>query len=103
MMISIFSIKNFCILLIIINRISADQCVKKNSCECYFESGYGYDLHQLDKTENFEANGSSSGAEYIFHPCTDSTILPPKNASLNECNTGFAVIELYNNDRLKLF
>lgn len=92
-MITIFSIKNLWILLIV-NQIVADQCVQKDSCECNFENGFGYNLHKLENN-NFQANSKSPGLEFIFRPCSDSTVLPPYKNLENNCtgsNGKFAVI-----------
>lgn len=92
-MTSIFSI-NFFWILFIVNQIVAEECVQKGVCECNYADGFGYDLRALDNKTNFEANSTSnSGIEFIFRPCTDSTILPdyhPLNE--NNCNSGFAVM-----------
>lgn len=93
-MISFFAIKYFGILLIV-NQILADQCVQKNSCECNYDDGFGYDLHGLETPNktNFEANSTSNtNITYIFRPCSDSTVLPDHRPILqNDCNAGFAV------------
>lgn len=97
-MISIFSIIFFWILFIV-NRVAADQCIRKSSCECNYEDGFGYDLSALGKpgSPNFEANSTSSvGMQYIFRPCNDNTVLPPyQPITTNNCNSGFAVNEQF--------
>lgn len=95
-MISFFAIKLFWILLIV-NQIVADQCVQKGPCECNYEDGYGYDLRGLDTPSRsyFETNSTSSpNITYLFHPCTDSTLLPDIQPAVkdNACNSGYAVI-----------
>lgn len=93
-MTSIFSIFFFWILLIA-RQIVAKECVQKSVCECFYEDGFGYDLRALDNKTNFEANSTSNtGIEYIFRPCSDSTVLPDyKPIKENNCNAGFAVMK----------
>lgn len=96
-MISLFSIKFFSILFIV-NAVVAEECLRKNSCECNYEDGFGYDLSALGKpgASNFEANSTSNtNITYIFRPCSDTTVLPDHNKPVNDCSPGFAVINKF--------
>lgn len=92
-MISIFLLKIFWILLIV-NRIEADQCAQTGPCRCNYEDGFGYDLQALDTVNMYEAyEPKTANISYLFRPCTDTTIFPFTPPSPNECGdgTGYAV------------
>ncbi len=90
-MISIYSIQIFWILLIV-NRIGADQCAQTSPCRCNYEDGFGYDLQGLESTKFEAVVGNTTGIEYIFQICSDSTVVPPYHPIVtNECNPGYAV------------
>lgn len=88
-MISIFSI---IWILSLVNCIRADQCTQTSPCSCNYESGFGYDLHALEK-EMFEAFVPNiTGIQYILNLCSDKTIRPNYVPILQDnCDPGFAV------------
>lgn len=89
-MISIFSI---IWILSLVNCIRADQCTQTSPCSCNYESGFGYDLHALEK-EMFDAFVPNiTGIQYILNLCSDKTIRPNYLPILQDnCDPGFAVM-----------